>query len=457
MKIKIDDLFFLYSRDGYTSVALRGLDLEIESRECLVINGPNGSGKSTLVKILTGFEPISAGKVSFDEWDISKIDPVNLRREFVSSIDQKGNLLVDLTVAQNIELAFSLISDSSKSVKTQTSSLLVKYKLNDVADRYPSELSASERQLSALAVALATNPKVLIADEPSGELDDKAAATFYRTLASLSAAMTVILVTHDPRAEVIADRVVRIRNGRISQSWRPGGVETNVIDKFGWSQMNVKAGKNLPKVVKQESKIRASINPLLVVKGAALAFGAKQLFSDLTFSAAPGQLIAITGPSGSGKSSLLRILAGAQTPSKGSVKFDGQEIGQLNREQSASLRAKFIGYMAQGPDPLEKISLRDHLLFSETDSSAWLGDLSSFSYRSLSEFSGGERARIEILKLLSLEKPLLLMDEPSSQLDEIRTREMAALITTYLAEGGIVIACTREPIFLHSAHSIVKL
>lgn len=457
MKIKIRDLFYLYSQDGRANVALRGLNLEIASGECLVVNGPNGSGKSTLVKILTGFERSSAGAVEFGDLDISKMDPVHLRREFVSSIDQKGNLLVDLTVKENIALACSLKIETLSSANFRTNSLLEEYRLNDLADKYPSELSASQRQLCALAVALATSPQILVADEPSGELDDGAAETFYQTLATLSGVMTVILVTHDPRAEVIADRVVRIRNGRISQSWLPGEEEINVVDPFGWSHSpnSVEAPPKKQRRGKDsDGPLRA---PLLGATGLSLNIGERKIFSDLTFAAAPGEFIAVSGPAGSGKSSLLRILAGVQRPSLGMVNFEGKNIHQLNRDESARLRSSSISYMSQGNDPLENISLRDHLALSENDLKTLLGDIGAHSERSLSEFSGGERARIEILKLLALGKPLLLLDEPTSQLDEMRTEDVITRMKEYLRAGGIIIASTRERSLLQIANSILKL
>ena len=457
MKIEIKDLFYLYSRDGRATVALRGLNLEISSGECLVVNGPNGSGKSTLVKILTGCEKSSAGVVKFGDLDISKIDPVHLRREFVSSIDQRGNLLVDLTVRENIALACSLITEPLFSAKLRTNSLLERYRLNDLANKYPSELSASQRQLCALAVALATNPQILIADEPSGELDDSAAETFYQTLATLSGVMTVILVTHDPRAEVIADRVVRIRDGRISQSWLPGEKEINVVDPFGWSH-SPKSVEALPKKLRRGRTSDGSPRiSLLGATGLCLNIGERQIFSGLTFSAAPGELIAVSGPAGSGKSSLLRILAGVQRPSFGIVNFEGKNIHQLNRNESALLRSMSISYLSQGNDPLENISLRDHLALSESDLKKLLGDIGAHPERLLSEFSGGERARIEILKLLALRKPLLLLDEPTSQLDEVVTVEVTTQMKEYLRTGGIIIASTREPSMLQMAKSILVL
>ena len=108
MKILIRDLFYIYKNNGESIVALRGLHLEANSGECLVIKGPNGSGKSTLVKLLTGYYVPTAGQVIVDGEDIAKLDPIKLRREVISSLDQRGNLIQELTVLENLELAYSL-------------------------------------------------------------------------------------------------------------------------------------------------------------------------------------------------------------------------------------------------------------------------------------------------------------------------------------------------------------
>ncbi|MEI9907771.1 MAG: ATP-binding cassette domain-containing protein [Actinomycetota bacterium] len=186
MKIEIEDLFYLYEKEDEKVAALRGLFLEIESGECLVIKGPNGSGKSTLVKVLSGFLKPSAGKIFIDGKNFSSIDPLLLRREYISSIDQKGNLLPDLSVVENISLSLTLATGSADKAKNEALHLLREYELDHLADLDTSQLSSGERQICALLAAVAGKPKILIADEPSGELDDKSADSVYQLLKSLT-------------------------------------------------------------------------------------------------------------------------------------------------------------------------------------------------------------------------------------------------------------------------------
>ena len=450
MDIRIEDLFYIYESNDKTVVALRGLHLAVNSGECLVIKGPNGSGKSTLVKLLTGFLTPTAGRILIGDQDTSKIDSLLLRREFVSSIDQKGNLLGDITIMENIALAFSLTGSTYSTSRELARALLAKHGFGHLSNRYPNQLSAGERQFSSLLAAIAINPKVLIADEPSGELDNASSEIMYTLLKSLAGNASVILVTHDSRAEHYADRVVRIREGRISEEWLPGEEEQSVIDPFGWMRVR----ETLPSSPSRGSEPSANLRQSLV-RGVnlGLAYGTKEIFSDLNIDGAKGELIALSSASGSGKSSFLRILSGIQNPTAGDVYLNERPLRALDREERSNLRKELVGFLGQGGDALAHISLADHLGRLETNLDESFG---SRMNQPLSAFSGGERARIELLKILAERKPILLLDEPTSQMDERRSLEAAALLLDYVREGGLIIVSTRDEILLRSANQVIN-
>ncbi len=450
VSIRIEDLFYIYESNNEPVVALRGLHLSVGSGECLVIKGPNGSGKSTLVKLLTGFFTPTAGRIFIGEKDISRIDPLQLRREFVSSIDQRGNLLADITILENIALAYSLVGQSRSSAVRSAKDLLEVHGYEHLADRSASQLSAGERQFSSLLAAIATNPRVLIADEPSGELDNTSAEAMYTLLKSHAEGASVILVTHDPRAEKYASRVVQIREGRVSEEWLPGQVQESVIDPFGWMRVRDTTPhsprRNAPKQgLDRQSLVRGeNLN---------LSYGSKTIFSDLDIEGSSGQLIALSSGSGTGKSSLLRILCGIQNPTSGEVVIRGQSISELSRENRAHVRRESVGFLGQGGSALANISLIDHFgALRESMEPA----LESRINRPLSSFSGGERARIELLKILAEEKPILLLDEPTSQMDERRSLEAAQLLLDFVDKGGLVITSTHDEILLGNADQIIR-
>ena len=456
MKLEISDLFYLYESDDETVVALRGLHLEIASGECLVIKGPNGSGKSTLVKLLTGFYSPTAGRIWIGGLDLAQIDPIRLRREYVSSIDQRGNLIGELTALENVALAFTLGGKSGSQSRELASELLKRHGLGQIVGRYSNQLSAGERQMCSILAALATEPKILIADEPSGELDNQAADAVYALLKSAAGKTTVVLVTHDSRAESFADRVVRIRDGRISEEWLPGEKERSVIDPFGWTRVPDKGERTLGTNLEAQQSVHPHGEVLLRAEQLDLRYGDKSIFHNVDLAGRSGELIALSSTSGTGKSSLLRILAGIQDASAGSVYVGDQLLAEMSREDRAALRTRSIGFLNQGDGAMAKISLRDHVGSSASASDLFDGFASRMN-RPLSGFSGGERARIELLKILSERRPILLLDEPTSQLDERRSQEIVDRLLDYVSAGALIIASTRDEALLVRANRILSL
>ena len=453
MNILIKDLFYIYKNNGESIVALRGLHLEANSGECLVIKGPNGSGKSTLVKLLTGYFVPTAGQIIVDNEDIAKIDPIKLRREVISSLDQRGNLIKELTVLENLELAYSLSEVTAVEYKEQPEEVLAKHELTHLATKLPAHLSASERQYVSLLAAIATNPKVLIADEPTGELDDRSAEVIYKLLKSITEKTIVMLVTHDSRADEYATRIVRIREGRISEEWAPGEPEQSVVDEYGWMRV-----KEIAHAVPTRSVLEASSDSqiILEVEGLGLSYGSKRVFAGLNFVARSGELLVLdsTHSPGSGKSSLLRILAGVQSSTAGEIRLAGQSLSGLDRAARAALRSEHVSYLGQREGALEHLSLADYLDTTEVD----LGSaLNQRAKSSLSTFSGGERARIELTKIIAEARPLLLLDEPTSQMDERRTLESIGLLYKYLEQGGCIVISTRNELLIGAADLIINL
>lgn len=452
MNILIKDLFYIYKNNGESIVALRGLHLVASTGECLVIKGPNGSGKSTLVKLLTGYFAPTAGQIIVDGEDIAKLDPIKLRREVISSLDQRGNLIKELTVLENLELAYSLSESTAVEFRRHAIEVLEMHALTQLANKLPAELSASERQYVSLLAALATKPKVLIADEPTGELDDKSAAVIYILLKSIIEDTIVILVTHDSRADEYASRIVRIREGRISEEWAPGEPEQSVVDEFGWMRVKEIAHELPQRVVDRSRDDRV----VLEVKNLGLSYGEKRIFDGLNFAAHAGELIVLdsTHSPGSGKSSLLRILAGLQSSTEGEVRIAGQAINNLDRAAMAVVRSEQLSYLGQREGALEHLSLTEYLDKTKVD----LGNaLNQRSKSPLSSFSGGERARIELTKLIAEARPLLLLDEPTSQMDDRRTLESIELLYSYLEQGGCVVMSTRNEHLLAAADQIIQL
>lgn len=200
--------------------ALRGLDLSIEEGEIVAIIGPSGSGKSTLMHIIGALDTPSNGTAFLDGQDLERLKEkqlVALRGKKVGFVFQTFNLIQTLTAQQNVELPMIFQGIRRAERAQRAKELLVKVGLADRVRHKPSELSGGERQRVAIARALANDPEIILADEPTGNLDTESGGAILEMLKGLRVddGKTVIIVTHDPEATAIADRVIHLRDGHV--------------------------------------------------------------------------------------------------------------------------------------------------------------------------------------------------------------------------------------------------
>jgi ABC-type lipoprotein export system ATPase subunit/bifunctional DNA-binding transcriptional regulator/antitoxin component of YhaV-PrlF toxin-antitoxin module len=221
--ILCDGLVKIYKVQDLEVVALQGLDLMVDRGEFMAIIGPSGSGKSTLMNILGGLDSPSAGKAMVDGQDLLKLSSFALtryRRRKVGFVWQQPsrNLIPYLSVEENVELPMIVSGISYSERKDWTRELLESVGLWDRRHHTLHQLSGGEQQRTAIGVALANKPVLLLADEPTGEVDTDTARTILDTLRYLNEEynLTIITVTHDPRISDEVDRVVTIRDGRTS-------------------------------------------------------------------------------------------------------------------------------------------------------------------------------------------------------------------------------------------------
>ena len=198
--------------------ALRGVDLEVVPGELLAIVGPSGSGKSTILNIVTGIDRPTAGTVAVTGRDLNELDEEQLavwRSEHVGIVFQFFQLLPTLTARENVMLPLDFARVGSVAERAdRAAARLTQVGLGDRLDQFPAELSGGEQQRVAIARALACDPSILVADEPTGNLDSDTAGEMFSVLCDVNArGTTVVYVTHDPLLAERAHRVVSIRDG----------------------------------------------------------------------------------------------------------------------------------------------------------------------------------------------------------------------------------------------------
>ena len=207
-------------RSGEVDVhALRGVDLAVERGEFLAVVGPSGSGKSTLFHILGGLTPPTAGTVMIDGQDLMKMsdsDRTRLRMKSVGFVFQKYNLLPTLTVGDNIKIARD-IARVKGPLDKQFLEVLDALGITDKMDRKPRQLSGGEQQRVAIARSIVNHPAILLADEPTGNLDTENSTAVLGLLRDLNKRLgqTILMITHNPDAAAFADRVVHMRDGQL--------------------------------------------------------------------------------------------------------------------------------------------------------------------------------------------------------------------------------------------------
>jgi ABC-type lipoprotein export system ATPase subunit len=222
-QIVCDNLVKIYKVADLEVVALQGLDLVVEAGELLAIVGASGSGKSTLQNILGGLDTPTAGKAEVAGFDLASLgtrERTIYRRRVVGFIWQQTarNVFPYLTAAENVELPLVLDGMGRADRREQARELLALVGMADRGDRHPQQLSGGEQQRVAVAIALANRPKVLLADEPTGELDSESAEEIFAAFRRINEALgvTVMVLTHDPLVSTKVNRTIAIRDGRTS-------------------------------------------------------------------------------------------------------------------------------------------------------------------------------------------------------------------------------------------------
>ena len=221
------DVWKIFQMNGVSVEAVRGIDLTVEPGEFVAIVGPSGSGKSSLLHLLGAMDRPTKGDVFFGGQalsDLSDGQRADLRLRQLGFVFQTFNLLPTLSAAGNVDVAMRLAGVGRAERKTRTTELLERVGLGERASHLPRQLSAGERQRVAIARALANQPSLLLADEPTGNLDTKTGAGVLELVRALcDEGQTVIMVTHDFRAASYADRVLLLRDGAVRGETRLEG------------------------------------------------------------------------------------------------------------------------------------------------------------------------------------------------------------------------------------------
>ena len=220
--LEIKEVTKTYNSKGISYSVLKGVTATIPDGSFVAVMGPSGSGKTTLLNCLSGFITADSGKVFLDGQDIltgNETALAEIRQHKLGFVFQDFMLLNGLTIQENIFLPQIIAGKSQKKMENTTSNLLSIFHIEDIAKKYPAEVSGGQKQRASIARALSNNPSIILADEPTGNLDKKTGEETITLLLECAKrfGQTVIVATHDQGLAELADEIVRIEDGRIAE------------------------------------------------------------------------------------------------------------------------------------------------------------------------------------------------------------------------------------------------
>jgi peptide/nickel transport system ATP-binding protein len=505
--VELDHVFRVYSTEDGGSAALQGLTFTVREGEIVVVFGPSGSGKTTMLRILAGFDSPSAGRVDVLGVDLRRLGRRKLdefRGRFVGYADQHyaAALAPELTARELVAFPLGLAGVPRERQLERADALLDVVGLADRSHAHPYELSGGEQQRIAVAAAVGRRPRLLLADEPTAELDSENAVAVYRLIEQIvrSESASAIVVSHDPASAAIADRIVHVRDGRVSaETGRDGAPgESIVVGRGGWirlpeeflhrgrivtrAQARVEGNEIVisgdeavpdPQVAAptRAPRRRPAGAPIAELREVHKLFGSgrwsTEVFADFSAQLQEGRFTVVTGPSGSGKSTMLNLLAGLELPSDGEIVVLGQVISGLDRAARAELRRTRLGVIAQDTNLVPFLTARENIELTLANRGSPDGDaeaalkavgLAELAGQRAAQLSMGERQRVAIARAVAAGPELLLADEPTARLDAANAIEIGALLSRLVEERGTTIVCaTHDPLVIEQADEELEL
>jgi branched-chain amino acid transport system ATP-binding protein len=447
--------------DDFTAVA--GVDLALQEGGITAVIGPNGAGKTTLINLLAGKLRPDRGSIVFGGKDVTRLPPSARVREGMARTFQVTNVFPRLTVEENVSVPVLARAgealrawrrlDSMDEVRPRVRKLLETVGLAGRAIEHAAVLSHGDRRLLEIALALACEPRMLLLDEPtagmgSGERDR--VLDQIRGLASRGS-LTILLVEHDMEVVFgLASRIVVLHQGKVVADGPP----QQIRDDAKVREIYLGDASVAPPVVPVTAEAGA---PLLEVSRLDAGYGLSHVLHEVSFSVARGEIVALLGRNGVGKTTTLRSIAGLNTPWRGSgIRLSGAPVAGQAPERIAALGVSYVPDDRRiFADLTAAENLRVATLALRREKARWTRErieaifppLSKLWDRKGRNLSGGEQKMLAIARALTTDPSLLLLDEPSEGLSPLIVRILADALAQIRGEGVTVLLADQNLMF----------
>ncbi len=437
-----EDLFRFYHVGDVEIRALKGVSLMVEAGEIVALTGPSGSGKSTLMSCLGGLDEPDGGTVEICGRRMTRQSEALkavIRGSGLGLMAQRDNLFPHLTVAQNVRFALAM---RGRGDALSIDEILLSVGMATRANAYPNTLSGGEIARAGLAVALAVDAPLILADEPTAEVDEATERVILNLLVQRSrTGKGALIATHSPAVEQIATRTLHLADGRFVD--RVEEKQTSPAIALSHREIADHGAGN-----SNRNDRKALIEGREISRDYRLGNEAVHAVSAATMTLREGDRVAVTGPSGSGKSTLLKMLAGLVRPSSGVLSWFGEH-------DSSRLRPRRIGVVFQEPSLIPSLTVRQNvdlplqLSAGTTDRPRLTADeaLDLLSLGDLvdkwpDELSGGQMQRVAFARALVTSPEIILADEPTGQLDQPTGSAVMASVLQALDRNGTTLLVT---------------
>jgi energy-coupling factor transport system ATP-binding protein len=471
---RFDRVSFRYpDRD---EAVLRDVDWEVPEGAYVVVAGPSGSGKSTLLRCLNGLVPHFSGgrfggSVSIRGLDTRTYGPRALSRTVGFVFQDPESQLVTNRVEDELAFGMEQLGVPPPTMRKRVEEVLDLLGIAGLRHRDPTTLSGGERQRVAVAAALAIQPRLLVLDEPTSQLDPWGAEDVLTALTHLNEDLGLTVVLAEHRLERVIGHADRLRVMTCDETIE--GAPRDVLAAcdpaltpplvrlgraLGWSPLplTIKEGRSVAAADPRQPASpepdppRPAAAPIVELRGVSTAFGKRAVLRDVDFAVRPGELVALMGRNGSGKTTLLRAIIGFHRPTTGRIVVAGRDA---TRGDPADLAAD-IGYLPQRPASLLfRETVRAELAFTRNyhrapglDPDRLLADLEldHLVDRHPRDLSAGEQERVALAAVLVAAPRVLLLDEPTRGMDYLRKQTLADLLHRLRERGTAIVVATHD-------------